>query len=376
MRGDREHDYVEYVQARLPSLRRAAFLVLGDSDRADDAVQDALAVLYRRWGQLGAVGTPPITVAACGPQELERPGGVTGADPGDRYVIGVTGQRDAPRAILWRGTTAVLLPDSFVPLAVNVSGLVAGFSGPDRHGQERQQRPIVYDGTRLVALPLPQSAAGGVAYAVNGHGEVLGTVTRADGSWIAVRWRTNGGIAITGTVDGASGLGLTDDGVAVGFAGGQQPAAQRWDADGHAVALPLPDGVESATARAAVGDWATGDATQPQGDSKGDPLTTAAVRWNLRTGSAELIPGISGARVSATGTVAGLTDTGAPAVWRDGRIQTLPLPPGGARASVAGLTDDGHVVVGDVELPTGTAAPSGGDPVAADGTVPVLWANC
>jgi RNA polymerase sigma-70 factor (sigma-E family) len=52
LRTEQEHEYVEYVRSRLPSLRRAAYLVLGDGDRADDAVQDALTVLYRRWGRL------------------------------------------------------------------------------------------------------------------------------------------------------------------------------------------------------------------------------------------------------------------------------------------------------------------------------------
>ncbi|GAA3265295.1 SigE family RNA polymerase sigma factor [Dactylosporangium vinaceum] len=47
-----EQDYVAYVEARLPSLRRVARLVVGDGHRADDAVQDALSVLYRRWGRL------------------------------------------------------------------------------------------------------------------------------------------------------------------------------------------------------------------------------------------------------------------------------------------------------------------------------------
>ena len=55
MRSEQEHEYVEYVRSRLPSLRRSAYLVLGDSDRADDAVQDALTVLYRRWGRLNEV---------------------------------------------------------------------------------------------------------------------------------------------------------------------------------------------------------------------------------------------------------------------------------------------------------------------------------
>jgi len=57
LRTEQEHEYVGYVRARLPALRRTAYLVLGDGDRADDAVQDALTVLYRRWGRLTEVAS-------------------------------------------------------------------------------------------------------------------------------------------------------------------------------------------------------------------------------------------------------------------------------------------------------------------------------
>ena len=55
MRTDEEHEYVEYVRSRLPRLHRVAWLVLGDRDRAEDAVQNALATLYRRWSRRGEV---------------------------------------------------------------------------------------------------------------------------------------------------------------------------------------------------------------------------------------------------------------------------------------------------------------------------------
>ncbi|MFI5913196.1 SigE family RNA polymerase sigma factor [Dactylosporangium sp. NPDC051541] len=55
MRAELEHDYVEYVRSRLPRLHRVAYLVLGDADAADDAVQNALTVLYRRWPRIAEV---------------------------------------------------------------------------------------------------------------------------------------------------------------------------------------------------------------------------------------------------------------------------------------------------------------------------------
>jgi RNA polymerase sigma-70 factor (sigma-E family) len=55
VRAEQEHDYVEYVRSRIPRLHRVAYLILGDADRADDAVQDALSVLYRRWTRIAEV---------------------------------------------------------------------------------------------------------------------------------------------------------------------------------------------------------------------------------------------------------------------------------------------------------------------------------
>ncbi|MEV4134473.1 SigE family RNA polymerase sigma factor [Dactylosporangium sp. NPDC049742] len=55
MRAEQEHEYVEYVRARIPRLHHVAYLILGDRDRADDAVQNALTVLYRRWNRISDV---------------------------------------------------------------------------------------------------------------------------------------------------------------------------------------------------------------------------------------------------------------------------------------------------------------------------------
>lgn len=49
MRADHEREFVEYISARLPALRRTAYLLCGDGHRADDIVQSAAASLYRHW---------------------------------------------------------------------------------------------------------------------------------------------------------------------------------------------------------------------------------------------------------------------------------------------------------------------------------------
>ncbi len=50
MRSDQE-EFVTFVSARLPSLRRAARLLCGDWDRGDDVVQRTLTELYAKWSQ-------------------------------------------------------------------------------------------------------------------------------------------------------------------------------------------------------------------------------------------------------------------------------------------------------------------------------------
>jgi RNA polymerase sigma-70 factor (sigma-E family) len=47
-----DHEYTQYVAARLDRLRRLGFLLSGSWDRADDAVQTALVKLYVAWPRI------------------------------------------------------------------------------------------------------------------------------------------------------------------------------------------------------------------------------------------------------------------------------------------------------------------------------------
>ena len=51
MREGSEREYVEYVTARLPSLRRLAYSLCGDEYQADDLVQEAITKLYLSWAK-------------------------------------------------------------------------------------------------------------------------------------------------------------------------------------------------------------------------------------------------------------------------------------------------------------------------------------
>lgn len=56
MSAEEDREYVEYVSAALDRLRRTAFLLCGDADRADDIVQSALIAVYLRWKKIRTVG--------------------------------------------------------------------------------------------------------------------------------------------------------------------------------------------------------------------------------------------------------------------------------------------------------------------------------
>jgi RNA polymerase sigma-70 factor (sigma-E family) len=49
MRTEAENEYIDYVRARLPQLQRTAYLLCGDTDRAQDIVQSTITTLYRHW---------------------------------------------------------------------------------------------------------------------------------------------------------------------------------------------------------------------------------------------------------------------------------------------------------------------------------------
>jgi RNA polymerase sigma-70 factor (sigma-E family) len=51
MRSSREAEYTDYVRARLPWLRRIAFRLTQDWQRADDLTQDAVTSLYTHWNR-------------------------------------------------------------------------------------------------------------------------------------------------------------------------------------------------------------------------------------------------------------------------------------------------------------------------------------
>ena len=55
MSAGRDEEFTQYVTARLGSLRRAAYLLCQDWQRADDLVQTTITRLYAHWGRAAAI---------------------------------------------------------------------------------------------------------------------------------------------------------------------------------------------------------------------------------------------------------------------------------------------------------------------------------
>ncbi|GAB3968926.1 SigE family RNA polymerase sigma factor [Plantactinospora veratri] len=55
MQPDWEHEYVEFVTAAMPRMRRLAYLLCGDAHRADDLVQQTFTTLYLHWPRVRTV---------------------------------------------------------------------------------------------------------------------------------------------------------------------------------------------------------------------------------------------------------------------------------------------------------------------------------
>ncbi|MGX7669763.1 SigE family RNA polymerase sigma factor [Plantactinospora sp. DSM 117369] len=55
MQPDWEHEYVEFVTAAMPRMRRLAYLLCGDAHRADDLVQQTFTTLYVHWPRVRTV---------------------------------------------------------------------------------------------------------------------------------------------------------------------------------------------------------------------------------------------------------------------------------------------------------------------------------
>jgi RNA polymerase sigma-70 factor (sigma-E family) len=58
VRADEEREFREFVAARIPELRRSAYLLCGNPHLADDLVSNALLRVYRKWRRVASAEQP------------------------------------------------------------------------------------------------------------------------------------------------------------------------------------------------------------------------------------------------------------------------------------------------------------------------------
>jgi RNA polymerase sigma-70 factor (sigma-E family) len=135
----RDADYSEYIECRLPALRRLALLLCQDRHRADDLVQQAVIRVYVRWAKASAAENTDAYVNAILVREFlhERRSGwsrrVSVTDELPEAPI-LTADRDglmdlqAAVAALPRGQRAVLVLRYYSDLDINQTAAVLGCS--------------------------------------------------------------------------------------------------------------------------------------------------------------------------------------------------------------------------------------------------------
>jgi RNA polymerase sigma-70 factor (sigma-E family) len=135
----RDADYSEYIEFRLPALRRLALLLCQDRHRADDLVQQAVIRVYVRWAKASAADNTDAYVNAILVREFlhERRSGwtrrVSVTDQLPEAPI-LTADRDglmdlqAAVAALPRGQRAVLVLRYYCDLNIDQTATALGCS--------------------------------------------------------------------------------------------------------------------------------------------------------------------------------------------------------------------------------------------------------
>jgi uncharacterized membrane protein len=251
---------------------------------------------------------------------------------------------------LWRGGHEQRIEGvptgSGQPAAVNGSGAFVGASG---------YKPAwVYRDGAFTVLPLPPDVSAVSMAGINERGDIIGTAFYwADGrsDTRAVLWRAGHEqtpVLLETTAGWSSdAVDIADDGTVVGYLshrtdnGPNDVTPTAWAPDGAARRLPMPAAWQTRRiphggpfVYAIAGDWVVGD----------------KVRWNLRTGAADVVDGLTIAKVDEHGRVFGYlpdgTPTGRPAVWVNGDVQLLPSDPGRPDATLSSVSLDGRHITG------------------------------
>lgn len=303
--------------------------------------------------------SPAEQSGQCEVETLELPGdlsdvSVVGADPTGRYIVG-SGRRanESEAHLLWTdGAVQELSGPSYNDdyaiwlEAVNSSGVVVGNTQVGNDSID----PWSYEAGSYTDLR--NETAGDWAVDINVDGDVVGFGWNGTTGEIPMVWPADD-YANPQEIPSPAGVvvrAISDSGAIIGYeeAGDGQSYPYYWaDATSEGERLELPAGVESASALDIAGDWAVGSFDQ------------GGIRWNLRDGSVEPLPG-KATLVNSAGDAGGV---GGKIYRADGSTVELPLPDG----------ETGSVDVAAVFDRDADSAAAGTFEDEAGNTRPVVW---
>jgi uncharacterized membrane protein len=319
------------------------------------AQEDVMFVNQRLVARAGVVGFAaallvlPQTTAAAGAQPpaprmigLPVPANVTasdvtGGDHTGRHLAGMglvlteTGSTTIP--LQWVDgrvrivDTSAVQPYANISVAdVNSHGVVVGSR---MTGASFSTDAWVYRAGRARLLPALQPGDETRALAINARGDVVGMDARyADGIyrtwavlWPADRPGTVRELVVTGeTPERVTAVDIDDDGTVLGFVGGEPTADQHpyvWPARGTGYPLAAPEGTGYPKGVAVHAGQVVGYAVQWEGDMG----FFRAVRWNLRSGTSEIVTPTTGSAVAVNRQ--GMLASTNTVVYPDGRALDL-----------------------------------------------------
>lgn len=345
MRDDAEREYVEYVTARVPALRRLAFVLIGDGHRADDLVQQTITRLYLKWHRAQAADNLDAYVRTMLVRtyvdekrlawsrvrlfrETPEAAAVEEIGAEDRHVL-----RAALRK-LPRRQRAVVVLRFFYDLSVEEVGATLGCSTGTVKSQTSRGLAALRTCTSatsavpaptactLTRLPAPDKAPMAIIGAGDRTGRYLvGRSYPTGGGYQAVLWHDGAPEKVMLPGDREEDLSaVNSSGIAVGFSYDARGSVPYAYSDGKVTRLP---GVRHGNA------YAINDA----GTIVGDNETEAPTVWKSLTAAPTKLPlpaGTKRARASdidEDGTIVGSLDFKVPYVWLpDGTHRELPMP--------------------------------------------------
>ena len=92
----REAEFTDFARARMPQLYRAAWLLCGERQRAEDLVQETLTKVYGRWGLRSTTRRRTRKPRSPAPGSASSVATATMSCPSTRCPTGPTGTATTP----------------------------------------------------------------------------------------------------------------------------------------------------------------------------------------------------------------------------------------------------------------------------------------